>query len=459
MKKILECVDVKLLDYSPKYLDFGPDSVIAASGFLTAKIENFSDFLSSLDKKSLEVFHKESTRRGHASLTTSINFYFWLEGSKISDFYFSNFPFGSYIICSTRRIKFTEDLITIPESIIECGFEKEYQNVCKKLLDTYQILFEKYGVDIARKLLPLSIKTFGFFSFPLQTIIGIIKDCEKIDIYPKEIIEIGKRIKNFALEKAPLTTNAAEKLIYDNSFSKPNIFNGDLLSENYNLKKLYSEKEFEELVKQHYEKIEKLKTTKEKAEEWKRFVTKIKDLVLFSFTDKISLACFTDLKRHRTMKQNVENIYNAIDRAINENIKENFFIPSYLTKEVENKVEESYSSAIQLYEKMVENGVPKTEAVYTIPLGLKIKYKIYLDGYHIFDPFGFIGVRSCITADNEIVAIMNKIISELVNFGIPYDLLGPKCKIGFCPERKFCSIIKRFVQEYDENIHNSIQKS
>ena len=158
------------------------------------------------------------------------------------------------------------------------------------------------------------------------------------------------------------------------------------------------------------------------------------------------------------MKQNVENIYNAIKRAIDHDIKENFFVPNYLPKELENEVEEAYLNSIQLYEKMVNDGVPKTEAIYIIPLGLKVKYKIYMDGYHIFDPFGFIGVRSCTTADSEIVATINKIISELVNLGIPYELLGPKCKLGFCPERKFCSIIKRFVPEYDESLHEFMQK-
>jgi len=456
MEKISKCLSVELLDYSPKYFENGPDYVISACGFLTINTSKISDILKNLDKKSVENFHMGSTRRGHASLTTSINFYFWIEGSKVSDFYFSNFPFGSYLISSTRRIRLNEDLITIPDSIIEFGFEEEYRNTCKKLLNLYQKLFENYGADIARKLLPLSIKMHGFFSFPLQTIIGIVKDCEKRnEIYPKEIIEIGKMIKKFAVEKAPLSTNAAEKLPYDNSYYKPNIFNGDFYCEDYKFEKIYAENDFDEIIKKHYEKLKKIETIDERSEEWKRFVMKIKDLTLFSHSDKISLACFTDLKRHRTMKQNVENIYNAIKRSLKEDIKDNFFFCSLFSKEIEKEVEDAYLSAVQLYEKMVDKGIQKTEAIYIIPLGLKVKYKIYLDGYHIFDPFGFIGVRSCTTADNEIVSTVNKIISELVDFGIPYELLGPKCKLGFCPEKKFCSIIKRFTKKYDENIHKS----
>jgi thymidylate synthase ThyX len=83
---------------------------------------------------------------------------------------------------------------------------------------------------------------------------------------------------------------------------------------------------------------------------------------------------------------------------------------------------------------------------------------MFLDGYHLFDPFGFIGVRTCITTDHEIVTAANKIINELKN-EIPeiVKIMGPKCKLGYCPEKIFCSLIKKFVNNYDDNIHSIFQ--
>lgn len=464
MMQLSKYLKVKLLDCSPNYNNFNPSAILAASGLLTTRLEDFDEVLKKCDEKFINIFHKESTRRGHASLTTSVNFYFWIEGSKVSDFYFSSFPFGSYIISSTRRIVFDEKSILIPDEILRSEFKEDYERNCKELLSTYHKLTKVTTIDNARKLLPLSIITNGFYNFPLQTILGIIKEIERNSRkYPEEIRNISKIIKEKCLSESKEVANAGLELIYDTSFDKQNIFNGEFISEESEKKEyilkfetVYMRDRFFDDLNRFKESIDNFKDIKENAEEWKVFVRKIKDDILIRLEDSLSLACITDLKRHRTMKQSFENIYIAIDRALSD-VRNNFFFPP-VENDFLNEIEDRYNKTLDLYEKMIKNGIKESEAIYILPLGLKLRFEIFLDGYHIFDPFGFIGVRSCTTADAELVSFVNLIISKLVDEGIHYDLLGPKCKLGFCPEKKFCSLVKRFVEDYNDDIHKKFNQ-
>lgn len=460
MKTLSEYIKVKLLDCSPQYLNYSPDSILAASGLLTTKLEDFDEELKRCDEKFIKIFHRESTRRGHASLTTSVNFYFWIEGSKISDFYFSHFPFGSYIISSTRRIIFDENSILIPDDISNSEFKDEYEKLCKDLLYTYQKLIKITAVDNARKMLPLSIITNGFYNLPLQTILGGIKEVERnSEKYPMEVKMILNEIREHCLKEAKDVTIASLEFFCDTSFDKQDIFNGEFRSDegveesedNMRFENIYIRKRFFDKMGEFIEELENIKEIKEKAEKWKVFTRKIKDDILIRVEGDMSLACITDLKRHRTMKQSFENIYEAVDRALLD-VRNNFFFPP-VEKEILDEIEERYSKSLDLYQKMINNGISKSEAIYILPLGLKLKFELFLDGYHIFDPFGFIGVRSCTTADNEIVTFVNWIISKLVDEGIYYNLLGPKCKLGVCPEKNFCNVIRRFSPDYNEEFH------
>lgn len=462
MQPISKYLKVKLLDYSPKYKDFGPDKILATSGILTTKIEDFDKALEACDEKFVNIFHRESTRRGHASLTTSVHFFFWIEGSKISEFYFSHFPFGSYIISSTRRIVFDERLILIPDEILHSDFKRDYEELCKELLTIYQKLTKITSIDNARKLLPLSIVTNGFYNLPLQTIIGMIREIERNEEkYPNEIKEISRMIKDFCLTHAKVVTKEGLNIICDTSFNKQNIFNGEFCdidkksskeeNENMKFESIYLREGLLDIIKNFKYELEDLREFGEKGKKWKIFVNRIKDAILVRVASSISLACITDLKRHRTMKQSFENIYNAIDRALM-NVRESFFFPP-VEKDILDEIEEKYIKSLDLYQKMVNNNISMAEAIYILPLALKLNFELFLDGYHIFDPFGFVGVRACTTADNEIVTFVNLIISKLVEVGIPYELLGPKCKLGFCPEKNFCSVIKRFSANYNEDLH------
>ena len=468
MKKVSHAIEVDMIDYGPKFEDSGPDKIVAASGILTMRKKDFTKMLGDIDNKVLKGFHNEATKRGHASLTTSVNFYFWLEGSRILDFYFSSFPFGSYIISSSRRIVFGPEHLVIPDSIAESEFKDDYEKLCREMIELYHIVKEETSIDNARRILPIGFVSSGLFAFPLQLILGIIKevredDQRKTPTLPKEIGEIAALLEESINEKTNYLANAALKLPYNTNFPHPNLFRNDVEFEKPGVRILLKDENFEELLNILKVKLDKLEVEKkdlkhkinEASEIWKGFIEKAQNKILLEANLLGSLTIWNDIKRHRTVRQKVEPIYTAIERSIKNWDENNFYIPKVKDPKLKEEIIEVYKKAFWLYNKMVENGIEKRDAIYIIPHGINLRMNMFFDGYHLFDPFGFLSIRTCTTTDHEIVEIFNKVINILRN-NIPETegLIGPKCKLGYCPERNFCGLIKKFVKDYDEDTHS-----
>jgi hypothetical protein len=136
MRTVGESVKVNMMDFGPKYKKLGVDEALAISGFLTFKNETLEDYAESMiDGKKTETIHRESTKRGHASITTTPQFFFEIEGARPIDLYFSTFPFGSYIFFSSRRIHVT------PETLIRASLI--YMKKCGR--KTRRTLQEKFS--------------------------------------------------------------------------------------------------------------------------------------------------------------------------------------------------------------------------------------------------------------------------------------------------------------------------
>jgi thymidylate synthase (FAD) len=469
MKKVSQITKVDLLDYAPKSSNFGPDRILAAGGILTSEVRDFKEMLEQVDDKVLGGFHNDATRRGHASLTTSVNFYFWLEGSRILDFYFSSFPFGSYLVFSSRRIEVNVENLVVPDSVADSKFNGEYEKICRKLVELYhRVKEESKSIDRARKILPIGFVSRGFFNFPLQVILGIIKDVrednqKKDPVIPKEIGEIANHFEKYIKSHANYLANASLKLPYNTNFPHPNLFKGDVDFQTPEVKILLKDGDFERLLNEMKNSLETdIDDPKERVKKisgvWKEFVEKIQDKILLDVKIMGTLSIWNDIKRHRSVRQKVESIYHAVERCLKEWDENNFYIPQLKNSETRNEIVNVYKDSLELYNKMVENGIEKRDAIFVIPHGIKLGIRMFLDGYHIFDPFGFVSIRTCSTADHEIVAITNWIIKELEK-KVPETegLIGPKHKLGYCPERNFCDLIKKSVKNYDEKVHSIFQ--
>jgi thymidylate synthase ThyX len=469
MKKVSEVIKVQPLDYAPKFEDSGPDKILAASGILTMKNKDFAKTLGKIDDKTLKGFHNEATRRGHASLTTSANYYFWIEGSRIIDFYFSSFPFGSYLVFSSRRIRIETENLVIPDSIKNSKFKNEYENLCKKMVDLYHRIEDETGnKDYARRVLPIGFISKLFFSLPLQVVLGIIKEVKedkkrKEPLLPKELWEMSKTLEAQIKKNTNYLADASLNLFYNTNYPHPNLFNSNTDFQKPYMKILLKDDDFGKMLKDVKDKINReTGSPKEKISEtsriWKEFVDNIQDKILLEVKIKGSLSIWNDIKRHRSVRQKVESIYHAADRCLKNWDRSNFDIPPIENDDLKKEMVGLYKEAIELYKKMIDNGIEKRDAMYIIPHGIYLGIRLFLDGYHIFDPFGFIGIRACTHTDHEIILMINKLIGEL-NCNLPEikGLIGPKCKIGFCPERNFCGVIKQFVRDYDENMHSAFQ--
>ncbi len=254
-------------------------------------------------------------------------------------------------------------------------------------------------------------------------------------------------------------TNASLNLVYNTNYPHPNLFNSNTDFQRPYTRILLKDENFEKLLNDVKNRLRiETKDSKDRIKKssriWKEFVENIQDKILLEVKIKGSLSIWNDIKRHRTVRQKVESIYHAVERCLKNWDENNFYIPQVESPELKKEIIDVYKESLEFYKKMVENGIEKRDAIYIIPHGINLGIRIFLDGYHIFDPFGFIGIRACTNTDHEIVKIVNKIINNLKK-DLPEieNLLGPKCKLGFCPERNFCGLVKKFVRNYDENLH------
>ncbi len=425
MKNVEKALSVELIDYAPVFLGFGPDEILTVSGILTAKKDSFKKMLKKIDKNLAKNFHREATKRGHASLLTTPVFYFWIEGSRIIDLFLTAFPFGSYLMFSSRRIKIAMHNIIIPDFIERSPYKGEYEKVCRKMLEVYKELL-KAGCDQARNILPLGFSSYGFFSFPAQTLLTCIKECEMNAKIPEELKIIAKNFKTALKNSVPILFEAAERA-YETGFPFPNIFGDCKIDENEKIEVVYCGS------------IGKI--FEMKARGWKELAQAAQNEILVSVVSSLSLAAWNEIKRHRTVRQSVESVYSAAERYL-KNPKEEYF---HIPPSADESYKEAFHEAMALYEKLVDGGVEKRHAIYIVPHALKIKFKLLLDGFHLLDPFGFIGVRACSTTHYEVRDFVGKIIARMAcNIPELAEFLGPKCKTGACPEKNSCGRVKEF---------------
>ncbi len=416
--------DVKLVDHAPKFRKWGCSEIVATSGFLTAKPGDFEEMLKNMNGKKLEGFHREATRRGHASLLTTPVFYFWVRGSRAMDFYFTSFPFGSYLMFSSRRIAVEEKSLLIPACRDEKLKEKAKVVVEKSLKAYRKILVETRNMDFARRILPIGFSFYGFMELPLQTVLTAWKECEN-PLVPEELKKISEEMAGFERERAKELFESAE-LSGLTGYPHPNIFYGQ---------KLRGE-EKTEIIKGD---LKAVAETFESTKSWRDTSCVAQTEILLKSTKLLSLAAWNDVKRHRTVRMRVETIYDAAESYLKKFSEERIHIPE-MPKKLKEFFLENFEEMIHAYEELVSAGEEKSEAVYLIPHALKVRCNLVLDGYHILDPFGMLGIRSCPTADYEVrefaVSLLNFCRSRLPEIA---HLLGPKCKIGFCLEKTPCS--------------------
>ena len=434
---------------------------------------------------------------GHASMATTPGLWIFLEGncSKLVDSIFTGARFGSSLMPSGRRVPITVDQIVIPPGIREKGEEAErlYLMTSERNIHLYE---ELQGMGIpkqdASKIVQYGHRGGGFMFMPLETLIYFAKLAEQNpDAMPREGIEIINQMEQQMERVGMKNTYFARKSAPRASGVNPEMFH---FRRNFAQEK--TEENFEELkdgpkllsltdlpTEERSRRIQKYLTAREEAfkdpsaieANWPTLLTEL-DKIVTDFNDSVSAKIVSlvpwrvwgEIKRHRTLPQTVESVYNAADRALDVitnggdlELAVSMPGPIKQNSEAREMWEEAFRASMYTYEDLISMGVNESDAIQVVPRGLKLGVVRTLDLFNMTT--GYLSLRLCKTAEPEMRENTEKDRRLLQKSELSADvkkLFTVKCShTGFCPEVELCERIHQFVPFYDPEIHKLLETS
>jgi len=190
----------------------------------------------------------------------------------------------------------------------------------------------------------------------------------------------------------------------------------------------------------------------------------------------LSWRVWSEQKRHATLRQHVESIYTAADRAYRvvreiwpaiQNkgdintiaaAAENAFVISPEIKD-EPELLEAYiyntARQIMFYGRLVDSGVPLRDALYVVPRNIRLRT---LESYDLINAISLeLPLRLCTECEperrmtsEEKAVLLKEMLPEL-SF-----LFESKCNIGYCTEGRFCAKIMKLNPRYNMETHKAI---
>lgn len=496
-----------------------PDEFVYGAANITYKDTGVLRELIDLKKSDVDIKNKVKKMlikvggSGHASMATTPGFWTFLEGdsSKFVDSIFTTAVFGSSLMPSGRRVPITKEAIVIPKMIVDKGRDLTnlYLEQSEKNIETYEILQIK-GVpkEEASKIVQYGHSGGGFMFMPLETLIHFSKLAEKDpEAMPEEGKEIISQLETFVKEhgmgiiyearkQAPrtgcvhpnilrdvkgLNKNYAEEFIerVNNNSFKNNLESPQLISS-----EIQKSPELERRLQDYFEKRKEMFSNPKLVKTgWKEMLGKLEEIIDdFNTTMNIKIASnipwrvWGEVKRHRTLSQDTESIYHAVNKVIlriNSNRLEgdelNYWLPLLsIPRSVEKDKDNlkrwinEFSNSIKVYQQLVRGGVKESEAIAIIPRGIKM---MNIKNYDLYNStIGYMSLRLCGTAESEMKAITER-EANIVKSMVPYSkLIASKCHyVGFCPELNYqgknCMKINQEIEDYNESMHKDLQST
>lgn len=507
--------NMKVIDPHVTVLDFGPtltleyegkkiivdtDTLVYAGALITYKdtkiFEEITELMAKgeLDPAKVKNSLIKSAGAGHASMATTPGIWMYMGGdsSKFIDSIFTGVRFGSSLMPSGRRVEIKEEQILVPEGIANHSEEavRIYERISKQNIQAYEKLMER-GVpkQEAAKIVQYGHRGGGLAFMPLETLISCSKQAERNpESMPLEGRQILSQIEDFIMENGMGITYQARKDAPRESCPNPNIFtfNKNLAQEllERNSDALYSPKilgmrhipsqERDQRIEKYLQRREQaFKSIDGVLNNWRSLQGEIQEIVSdfngsFSaqILENVPWRVWGEFKRHRTMPQTAESIYNAVARSTEvvnknvnlENIAEEYMPvlslpPKVLADNESTKLWiDTYNDAIKAYNQLVSMGIAKSDAIALVPRGIKLGMYKELDLYNATT--GELSLRTCHTAEPEMKRISLKETELLQERDLPYaikSLFTPKCVYnGICPEdsKKSCNLIANHVKDY-----------
>ncbi len=467
-------VGICLLSYGPHTsidgVELDPDILIALEGLGTFKGVTIKERLKELQAKSKDPrdvasgMHRESTRRGHASLTTSLILQFEVNPcSRASTLLLTSQPFGSYLQESQRRRQVSRDEFIIPPEIH--GVEKlsrVYLETIDYVWGCYRSLIDR-GIPLedARYLLPISSRTSIFVTGSLESFIWIIYSSENRDekYFPRELKKIGELIKKLSMSISPLITSARlsfKPLYHVYPYPDPYKLEDKIID---GIIKRYCEPDQPILL--DFKITEGIEDLVGDALKNPEYMNSLNPLIHASTLEPLSVAAYHQSIRHRTVPTSVEPIYKAIERAEGNPEKNIVIPPTIKSREETIKIfSEAILKLLETYSNLLGEDVPFSEAVYLCPQAVRIYAIRTYNAFNLLWPQGYIGTRTCSYAQWEERMIAYSIWRSIGKVSpVIGGLMGEKCKhLGYCPEKNWCQIIKKYIPEYDDEQHKKMME-
>lgn len=467
----VEEIELRLISYGPVFkfrgMEVGPDLFIALEGIGTFKGITAEERLRELEEKGKDLektaltMHLESTRRGHASLATSLILQFEVRRcSRAASLLLVAPPFASYLQESQRRRKVSKGDFMMPPGIEGSRkLEKIFSEAVERSWKTYDDLI-RLGIPLedARYVLPLASGTSIFVTGSLETFTGLMFSSRLRDerYYPRELKRLGELVEEAARRVAPILTSA--RLSFKSplpAYPYPDPYKPeDELMEN--LVKSFGEPDEPVLVGlEVWDEVEKLRKPMGKLEE----AASLNPLIHATFLEPLSLSAYHQSIRHRTVPTAVEPIYGAVERAARSSEKGAVIPPSIKSKERGLKMfQDTVSSLIEAYRALLDEDAHPSDAIYLTPQAVRIYVARTYNAFNLLWPQGYVATRTCGYAQWEERSIAYTIWRK-VEERVPWlgRLMGEKCRhLGYCPEKSWCPVIKKYYPGYGDEEHRKM---
>ncbi|MEM4287452.1 MAG: FAD-dependent thymidylate synthase [Candidatus Caldarchaeum sp.] len=466
-------VEVKLYSYGPKTtlnrggveVEIGPDVFIAAEGAGTfegvsveKRIAKMLDDGKDLNKIARKI-HRESTRRGHASITTSLQIQMEVrECSRALSLLLVAPPFGSYLQESQRRAKVERSSFVEPVGL-PSDLDELFKETVKELYEGYVTLVGTgVAIEDARYILPLSTKTSLFISTSLENYIPLLQLCrdrESTQYFPHEVVEFAEKFEQIARELSPVLLearlgfrNRTATYPYPNPYKPEDSIMQSIISGNG-----YPE---EPMVLNVFTLIENGALLEELlAAQLKELFDTVNPLATATVLEPMSLVAYHQAIRHRTVPTAVESIYSASERAV-KNVERYVVVPPAVKKDerARSLFQRLASKAFETYDTFLRRGLKPSTAVLILPQALKLYVVRLYNGFNLLHPTGFIATRTCKYAQWEERGIAYKIMHDVVKAAPTLStVIGEKCRhLRYCPEKEWCPIILKY-HHYSDDLH------
>jgi len=441
-----------------------------------------------------------------------------ITGTKMIDSGLTGLVYSRSLATSSRRRETTASEISVPKILTKPEYQTilhEYLKISKEVLDMAHVFKEKFGklggVETFNKVIPYNNPANLFYTVPLDSLTTLKFETEA-DQQNKNGNFVPREIHSLTESFFDLTKKNGMDIMFNQRiqvprdtylhytvFTDPNSssYIGDLIqthglkispkiieSNNYASAGFRKGlKQLEQILKEAHETFDPellLEKSKQAMFELREFSANYNSSINVKILDSLSWRVWSEQKRHATLKQNVESIYIAADRAFKNishllpeinSINENVWNLNSLVNKVEKTIIiddrlkskpdlvipyiQNTAKQLMLYGKMIQKGIEKRDALYIVPKNIRVGTFENYDLINLIDLE--LPLRLCNTCEPERKASSLK-KREIISEAIPElkNLLKPKCNIGFCTEGKYCVNILD-IRGYDQEIHKKVK--